>query len=106
MVMTSRSCTHIPNSTALVAAFWASAWTTSRTRLGSVLGRSVCPITDCLPQKHREMHRADTQPKLKPALLRLSAMVSQYFTRSARLLIVLSHLRSRFVQLQLCAHLL
>ena len=29
---------------------------------------------------------AETQPQLQPALLRLSAMISQYFTRFARYL--------------------
>jgi hypothetical protein len=48
----------------------------------------------------------DTQPQLQPALLRLSAMISQYFMRSARLLIVLSHLRFELIQFELCAHFL
>src|SRR5262249_902881 len=34
--------------------------------------------------------RAETQPKLQPALLRLSAMISQYFTRVASRLLFLA----------------
>jgi hypothetical protein len=41
------------------------------TELGDELFQIVRPLESI----------ADTQPQLKPALLRLSAMVSQYFTR-------------------------
>ncbi len=58
---------------------------------------------------------AEMQPQLHPALLRLSAMISQ-FTNPAPLVVVLNRLRREFVQFEsatgrtrcgeLCAHLL
>src|SRR2546423_9942172 len=51
--------------------------------------------------------KAETQPQLQPALPRLSAMISQFFTPGAcALLIVLSHLWCRFARVKLCAHFL
>jgi len=50
---------------------------------------------------------AETQPQLHPALLRLSASVSQYFTgKTFRLRIIQNRLRCSFVQFKLCAHFL
>jgi len=49
---------------------------------------------------------ADTQRQLQPALLSLSAMISQYFTNPTSLVDILNHLRYRFAQFKLCADLL
>ena len=50
---------------------------------------------------------AETQPKLHPALLKRSAMISQCVTPStSALFIVLGHLRCRSVHFNLCAHFL
>ena len=53
--------------------------------------------------RHAES-RAETQPQLQPALLRLSAMVSQLFT--VPLLTIQHRLRYGLAPLQLCAHFL
>ena len=51
--------------------------------------------------------KADTQPQLHPALLRLSARISESFTpSSAHLLLVQDSLRCSFAQFNLCAHFL
>jgi len=46
-----------------------------------------------------------TQPKHHTAFLRLSAMISRYFT-AAVLPVVLNRLRCGFAQFKLCAHFL
>jgi hypothetical protein len=47
---------------------------------------------------------AETEPKLQPALLSLSAMISQYFTNPTPLVVILNRLRRRFAQFKLRAH--
>jgi hypothetical protein len=57
----------------------------------------VCPLEST----------AETQPKLHPALLRLSAMISHYFTGPATFLLTIQHcLQCGFNHFKLCAHFL
>jgi hypothetical protein len=65
--------------------------------------RSVVAMNIYNPYYSPSLVTAETQPQLQPALLSLSAMISQYFTNPASLVDVLNHLRCRFAQFNLCA---
>jgi hypothetical protein len=53
----------------------------------------VASMRVCNPERSSVGTIAETQPQLKPALLRLSAMISQYFTNPTISVVVLNRLR-------------
>ena len=65
------------------------------------------PSSRCAVTMQIVRSKAETQSRLQPDALSLSAIISQYRTRSsARLLLVQSRLRCGFAQFKPCAHFL
>jgi hypothetical protein len=66
------------------------------------LSRCASAIQIVRPQEST----AETQPKLQPALRKLSLIISHCFTNPTPLVVVLNGLRRRFAQFKLRAHVL
>ncbi len=76
-------------------------WTTSEKPLRASF---CCPDADAIMGRFHEL--ASVRFEAHPALLSLSAMISQYFTNPTPLILIHNRLRRRFAQFKLCAHLL
>jgi hypothetical protein len=64
--------------------------------------RSAATTQNCRPSSSV----LEIEPQRQPTLRRLSAMISQYFTNSTSLVVVLNRFRRKFVQFKLCVHFL